>query len=1192
MSGIRVEQRRALWHLGRALRARTPPTTETSNLIRPPIHVTAIVAAHDGADFLPRTLAALRNQSRPIERYFGVDASSQDASHQVLKANLPSNATLLSAPAGSLGLSVQEAVDALPEARTDRDEWIWIIHDDSMPAPDALEHLTRTVEASESVSIAGCKILDIDNPRRLAEVGLSVDRKAQRLTMIDMDEVDQGQYDGRSDYFAVSSAGMFIRREVFEELGGFDPALPGRGDDVDLCWRNRLAGHRVVVVPAAKIYHQVDVVDSLAGPGEARRAEVFQRLKFASPLGLPFIWLGILFGGIGHFLLALLAKDPGHGFSHLAATLKGLFSPVKLGASRRQVKETRQVPRRQVRKLMTSNNEVREYRRNISSGQDDSQVFGDGSGAEGMVEPSGENFSDFVRIARPPRTTAVLSLILALLVTTATSLIAWRTVIGASALSGGAMRPLSRSLGEIGANATSWWQNVGTGLSAAPDNTDIVYWLLSVVSFNHANQALVILFIAAMPLAALSAWWGVGVVSRSRAVRFFAAVIWALQPALFSALASGRVGSVLIHVMLPLFFLAVLRALNAQVLPEGKPAATAGQRKTSAWTASACAALIMWVISTGSMPFFLTLLVLVYILAISAPRRSRTLWWIPLPAVVWNLPLLFEALGNPRLLFTEPGAPLAFDPAPLWQMVLGFPEAFDSMLSPLGWGFLPSGPWALVAALLVGAPLVILAVLGALGSAFSLDATMRRNSRKLIWAAALSLVAGWGIAFIPVSLDSSTTVSAYTAPFVSFAIFAMLAAAANALAALRHENQPRALRRPANRGVLSLMSALSVVSLLAAGSVGLAAQLNSQNPDGELTALTAQQQVAASQERTIPATAADAGRSDTAERTLVLTPRSSGEIDSVLLSGSGETLDSMSRSSQVAALTGSLLNPARNEQSVTSNLQREAVAMLLSESALDSREALRDLGVGFVVLNETGESVSASVRVLDAATGLAAVGQTDNGWLWRVDYQGSAQNSGAGFARLIDESDRVQVVPTQRGKIQNLEIPAADAARTLVLSTAQDPKLRASIDGTPLRSVPYPQDSDSRWAQAYEIPAEGGKLTLSHNEPLALPLLILGGLVLLIAVLLAIPVPSTRRLASYRNTEYRFRAAEEPADDDQLLAEQPADAADVELAREPATSSTPLSRREARERDHEIRENLTPKLGDRISDTDTEQEKK
>ncbi|MFY9678684.1 glycosyltransferase family 2 protein, partial [Glutamicibacter protophormiae] len=153
--------------MGRALGARTPPSTETSNLIRPPIHVTAIVATHDGADFLPRTLAALRNQSRPIERFIGVDASSTDGSLDVLKANLPSNAALIVADEGSLGLSLDTAVAELPEARADRDEWLWIIHDDSMPAPDALEFLTRTVEASESVTIAGCKLLDIDNPRHL-----------------------------------------------------------------------------------------------------------------------------------------------------------------------------------------------------------------------------------------------------------------------------------------------------------------------------------------------------------------------------------------------------------------------------------------------------------------------------------------------------------------------------------------------------------------------------------------------------------------------------------------------------------------------------------------------------------------------------------------------------------------------------------------------------------------------------------------------------------------------------------------------------------------------------------------------------------------------------------------------------------------------------------------------------------------
>ncbi|WP_434923187.1 glycosyltransferase family 2 protein [Glutamicibacter sp. PAEs-4] len=1154
------------------------------------MHVTAIVASHDGADFLPRTLAALRNQSRPIERFVGVDASSSDASLEVLRANLPSNAALLVADEGSLGLSLEVAVSQLPEARADRDEWLWIIHDDSMPAPDALEQLTRTVEASESVSIAGCKLLDIDNPRHLVEVGLSVDRKAQRLTMIDIDEVDQGQYDGRSDYFAVSSAGMFIRREVFEQLGGFDPAIPGRGDDVDLCWRNRLAGHRVVVVPSAKMYHQVEVVDSLAGPREAKRSEVFQRLKFASPAVLPFLWIGLLLGGIGHFLVALLAKDPGHGFGHLGSVLRGLFSPGKLAASRRNVAQIREIPRRQVRKLMVSGAQVREYRRNVNTGRTDGEVYGDGSGADAMVEPSGDNFSDFVRIARPPRTTAVLSLILALLLSAAASLIAWRSLFGSTALSGGALRPLSNSSREIGANALSWWQNITTGLSAPPDNSDLLFWLFSLVTFNHANEASIYLFFAAMPLAALTAWWGIGAVSRSRAVRFLAALIWALLPSLISSLASGRIGSVLIHILLPLFFLAIIRGMNVHVAIEGAKPKNAKQQSVSAWTASASAALLLWVISAGSVSFFLTASILVYVLAIFSVRRARSLWWIPLPAIVWNLPLLFAGLGDARLLFTEPGAANAFTPAAPWQMLLGFPEAFNANASLVGWDFLPAGPWALVAALLVGAPILALAVFGTLSSSFSHSASMRRNSRRLLWGAVLSLAAGWAVGFVPFTLDSHTAVSAYTGPYVSFAMFALLAAAANALAALRHEDQPRSMRAAGSRPAMSLMAAFSVLAVLASGCVLLGAQLNPAAESETLTAMNSAQQVHGSQPRTLPATAADAGRSEFQKRTLVLSPRSSGEIDSQLVSGSGETLDSISRYSQVKQLAGPLLEPERNEDSATAKVQSNAVAMLLSESALDSRESLRDLGVGFVVLNETGESVPATVRTLDAATGLASVGQTDSGWLWRVDYEADDEQQSAGFARIVSADGDVTVLPTQRGKITNLQIPAADSERTLVLATASDPKLRASVDGESLRSVAYPEDSETRWAQAYELPAEGGKLTLSHKDSMAIPVLLLSAVVLLITVLLAIPVPSSRRLANYRNIEYRFR---EPRGENEELADGSAVLAAAEVqSPATATGTMPLSRREARERASEIRENLTPKLSDRISDADAEQEKK
>ena len=46
---------------------------------------------------------------------------------------------------------------------------------------------------------------------------------------------------------------MLVRRYVFDALGGFDRGFLAHGEDVDLGWRAHLAGHRVVVVPQARV---------------------------------------------------------------------------------------------------------------------------------------------------------------------------------------------------------------------------------------------------------------------------------------------------------------------------------------------------------------------------------------------------------------------------------------------------------------------------------------------------------------------------------------------------------------------------------------------------------------------------------------------------------------------------------------------------------------------------------------------------------------------------------------------------------------------------------------------------------------------------------------------------------------------------------------------------------------------------
>ncbi|WP_411734449.1 glycosyltransferase family 2 protein, partial [Paeniglutamicibacter sp.] len=437
------------------------------------------MAAHNGAAFLPRTLAALRAQTRLIDRFVGVDASSSDASADLLRQHLPSDATLLEVPEHSFGHSVMAAVQSLGESRPGRTEWLWLIHDDSVPELNALEKLLTVVEATESVTIAGSKQLDLDSPRRLLDVGLGMNKYAERLTLIEIDEVDQGQYDARTDSFAVTSAGMLVRRDVFEALGGFDPALPGLGDDMDLCWRNRLMGNRVVIVPAAKIHHKAAVFRDLAGPAETRRAEVFMRLKHAPAWAVPFLVVGAVLGGIYRFLLSLLAKDPAYAFGQLGATFRGVGTPVKLSRSRAAAAATRRVPRNSISRLLTDQDLVREHRKNMLDTLDGESVYGDGTGATTSQDPSGDARNDFAALAAPNRTSAFVSAIIAVLAALAVSLVGLRALIGAGAVAGGAMLPISTRASEIFTNATSWWANLGAGSPAGGDPIDNQYWLTS-----------------------------------------------------------------------------------------------------------------------------------------------------------------------------------------------------------------------------------------------------------------------------------------------------------------------------------------------------------------------------------------------------------------------------------------------------------------------------------------------------------------------------------------------------------------------------------------------------------------------------------------------------------------------------------------------------------------------------------------
>src|SRR5260370_29234102 len=124
----------------------------------------------------------------------------------------------------------------------DRLEWVWLLHDDSEPAPDALEQLLRGAAETRSAAVLGPKVKDWADRQVILEAGITIDTVGRRITGIEPREVDQGQPDGDRDSLAVGSAGMLVRRDVWDSVGGFDTGMPLFREDIDFCWRGAAPG--------------------------------------------------------------------------------------------------------------------------------------------------------------------------------------------------------------------------------------------------------------------------------------------------------------------------------------------------------------------------------------------------------------------------------------------------------------------------------------------------------------------------------------------------------------------------------------------------------------------------------------------------------------------------------------------------------------------------------------------------------------------------------------------------------------------------------------------------------------------------------------------------------------------------------------------------------------------------------------
>ncbi len=221
------------------------------------------------------------------------------------------------APDGEVPEGVASA-NSLEDAITGSDgsiDYLWILHSDARPRPDALSALVAEVGRNDA-SLGGSKLLIAGTGDQLESVGSATDVFGEPYSGLDEGEVDLQQYDVVREVAFVSSVSMLIRRDLARGLRRLDRRLEPVAAGLDFSQRVRLAGGRVIVVPSSEVYHQGRCLHHGGGWRE-EAGRIRAMLKAYRPLTLawvvPFALLTAVADGLGNLLLGRWRIGARHG---------------------------------------------------------------------------------------------------------------------------------------------------------------------------------------------------------------------------------------------------------------------------------------------------------------------------------------------------------------------------------------------------------------------------------------------------------------------------------------------------------------------------------------------------------------------------------------------------------------------------------------------------------------------------------------------------------------------------------------------------------------------------------------------------------------------------------------------------------------------------------------------------------------
>jgi O-antigen biosynthesis protein len=263
--------------------------------------VSVIIVNYNVRDFLLQAVASLQKALRGIpSEIFVADNASDDGSVEAVRERFPKVKIIASAQ--NLGFAKANNA-ALSKTRG---RYILLINPDTMVQEDTIRVMLDFFEDHPEAGMAGCKILNPDGSFQLAcrrsfpTPSVALARMSQLSKLFPKSKF-LGRYNltylSTEETYpveAISGSFMMLRREVYEQAGGFDEAFFMYGEDIDWCYRIRQAGWQIYYVHATQIIHYKGESTRRSNVDEIRTFYDAMHLFVQKHFSSSFLFLAVL----------------------------------------------------------------------------------------------------------------------------------------------------------------------------------------------------------------------------------------------------------------------------------------------------------------------------------------------------------------------------------------------------------------------------------------------------------------------------------------------------------------------------------------------------------------------------------------------------------------------------------------------------------------------------------------------------------------------------------------------------------------------------------------------------------------------------------------------------------------------------------------------------------------------------------